>query len=168
MAAKKYLALLSGKFRQVLGVVTSSGVANDGDFVALDPSGRLDVSVMPVGIGADTSSVTAFENLSAGNFVYIGADGQARKADASVTGKETIGFVLDPATAAQTALVYHEGSNTALTALTPGARYYLSDVTPGGAIATPVVGAGKVSQYLGTAASATRLIFEADDGIILA
>lgn len=171
MAAARYIALIAGKLKQVAATITSAGAASDGALVALDGSGRLDPSVMPVGIGADTTSATASEALSAGDFVCIWDDAgtaKVRKADASAEGKEATGFVLDAVSSGQPALVYHEGSNTALSGLTIDARYYLSPTTPGAATTTPPGTAGQVSQFLGRAASATRLPFEADDGIVLA
>lgn len=71
-------------------------------------------------------------------------------------------------TLGQTALVYLEGRNTALTGLTAGTRYYLSADTPGAVTATPVTGAGKRHQFLGRALSATSISYEADDSITLA
>ena len=48
MAAKKFLRLVAGVLTEIAATVTSSGASNGGDLVALDSSGRLDNSVMPV------------------------------------------------------------------------------------------------------------------------
>lgn len=174
MAAKKYLSLALTSFgvrlKEIVATIVSAGAANEGDLVALDPTGRLDPSVLPVGIGADTGVVPAFENLAAGNLVNYFDDAgtvKARKADSSTEGKEADGYVLAAVTTGNNALVYHEGSNTQLSGLTPGARYYTA-TTPGGVTTTPPTATGSVVQYVGRAISATVLVFEADEGIIRA
>lgn len=170
MPASKFLALVSGRIREVVSTVTSSGVADDGKIVALDATGRLDNSVMPVGIGTETKSIVATENLAAGNLVNIWSSGgqfRVRKADATSQGKEAHGFVLSSVSSGSPAEVYLEGTITGLTGLTP-ARYYLS-TTPGEITPTPPANSGNVVQYVGTAVSATELTFEAtDEGVILA
>lgn len=171
MAAKSFLRIVTGRITEIVATVISAGAGNDGDIVALDATGRLDTSVMPVGIGADTASITASENLSAGDFVNVWDSSgtiKVRKADATAAGKESDGFVLSSATSGNPALVYFEGTNTQLTSLTLGARYYL-DSTAGAAVATtPPSASGNVVQYLGRAISATALSFEPSEGVILA
>lgn len=166
--ADKYIALLNGIDQEVEGTVVGGTVTQAGDLVALDATGRLDATVLPVGIGADTASGTAAENLSAGAFVYIKTDGQIANASASSGGNPAVGFVLSAVTSGQSATVYFEGRNTSLTGLTPGERQYLSDTTPGGRTATPVVGAGKLHQFLGNAITTTSITFEGDDYILRA
>lgn len=55
---------------------------------ALDASGRLDSSVMPVGIGADTATIQTSEALASGDYVNIHDDVagafRVRKADATI------------------------------------------------------------------------------------
>lgn len=166
--ADKYIALIAGIDQEVEGTVTGGTAGQNGKIVALDASGRLDATLMPVGIVADTYSGTASEALSAGAYVYIKSDGQVANASAASGGNPAIGFVLAASASAATALVYFEGRNTAVTGLTVGARYYLSDTAAGGATATPVSGTGKLHQYLGRAISSTSLSFEADDHIVRA
>jgi hypothetical protein len=171
MPAKKYLALINGRLQEVQATVTSSGAADDGKIVALDATGRLDNSILPVGIGADTATITASESLSAGDFVNIWSDAgtpKVRKADASTSGKEAVGFVLSAVTSGSQATVYFEGQNTAVSGKTPGARQYLSATTPGATTETPPSGSGQVVQMLGVAVSATSISTEIEDGIILA
>ena len=115
MAAKKFIRLVGGVLTEIFGVQTSAGAANAGDLVSLDDSGRIDGSMMPVGIGADTSNVVASEALAAGDFVNVWNDAGAfkvRKADATTAGKEAHGFVLAAVASAGTATVYFEGTNT--------------------------------------------------------
>ena len=171
MAGNKYIKLANGRLQEEVAATTSAGAADDGKIVALDSTGRIDVTMLPVGIGADTAAAPASEALSAGDFVNVWDDAgttSARKADASSVGKEADGFVLDAVSVGQPATVYFEGRNTALSSLTLGARYYLSSSTPGAATTTPPTGTGKVVQYLGRAISVTSLGFEATDGVILA
>lgn len=165
---KKYIKLASGRLQEQ-AAFNEGG--SEGDLVALDASGRIPDAMMPVGIGADTASIVASENLASGDFVNIWNDSgtiKVRKADATTAGKEADGFVLDAVTAAANATVYFEGRNTSLTSLTLGARYYLSAATAGGVVTTPPSSAGNVVQFLGRAVSATSLSFEATDGVIVA
>jgi hypothetical protein len=170
MAAKKYLSHSSGRIQEVQATVASAGAADDGKIVALDATGKLDSTVMPVGIGADTVTVQASEALSAGDFVNIWNSGGARvrKADASVSGKEAHGFVLAAVANGANATVYLEGSNTQVTGKTVGARQYLSAATPGQSVETAPSASGNVVQLLGVATSATSISTEMDDGIVLA
>jgi hypothetical protein len=165
--ADKYIGLINGTMTEVEAKTTSSGASDSGKVVALDGTGRLDTSMMPVGIGADTMTANAFEALAAGDFVYIKTDGTVAKASAGVSGVPSVGFVISAVSLGQPATVYFEGRNTALSGLTIGSRYYLSE-TAGGATTTPVTGAGKKHQVLGTAVSATTISFEADDYVVLA
>jgi hypothetical protein len=100
MAAPRFLALLSGRIKQVLTITTSAG-AGDADkvpatnasgfldptlingknssagvgdaakVVILDSNGRISTTMMPVGVDAETKSVVTSENLAAGNLVNI-------------------------------------------------------------------------------------------------
>jgi len=172
MAAQKPLQVDSnGRTKEVEAQQSSAGAGDAGKIVALDSTGRIDSSMMPVGVGADTASIIASENLAAGDFVNVWDNSgtqNVRKADASAAGKEADGFVLSTVTSGNSALVYFEGSNTQLSSLTKGARYYLSAATPGAPTTTPVTGSGNVLQYLGRAISATAIAFEGSEGIIRA
>lgn len=162
MAGKSFIRLVSGVMQQVLGVQTSAGAGNAGDIPALDANGRLDNSMMPVGIGADTVSATASETLSAGDWVNLynntGSLG-VRKADATTVGKEVDGFVLAGVASSGTAVVYKEGTNTQCSSLTPGSDLFMT-TTPGIASATAPSGSGNVVQRIGKALSATSADFE--------
>lgn len=167
MAAKKFLRLVSGVITEALGVQTSTGAPNAGDIAALDDTGRLDNSVMPVGIGADTQAIITSEALAAGDFVNIwnSTGAKARKADATVAGKEAHGFVLAVATLGASATVYFEGTNTQVTGQTPGPAYLQIVAGKGGA--TVPSAAGNVVQRVGIAISATSINFEYSDPITL-
>lgn len=160
MPAKKFIRQIGGLLTEALGIQTSAGAANAGDIPALDESGRIDASMMPVGIGADTSAVTSSEALSAGDFVNIwdSAGAKVRKADATTSGKEAHGFVLSAVASGGVATVYFEGTNTQVTAQVPG-PVFLS-TTPGKGGNTPAAAPGNLVQSLGVATSATSMNFE--------
>ncbi len=173
MAAAKYIALVAGKQKQIAATVTSAGAGDDGKIVALDSAGKLDTSVLPVGVGPDVKVLASFENLTAGDFVNIFDDSgtvKVRKADASSNAKEAHGFVLANVTAPANATVYLEGTNTALSSLTKGVKYYLSHSTPGGVVVAGslTTTAGHIVQELGVSMSATEIAFEAGETVELA
>lgn len=165
----KFLSITTGRIQQETAINTSAGAGDADKILRTDASGKIDNSFMPVGVGADTKIVTASENLSAGDFVNIhdSTGIKVRKADATTSGKEADGFVLSAVTSGNPATVYFEGTNTALSSLTLGVRYYLN-TTAGGITTTAPSGTGNVVQYIGKSISATELSFEPSDGIILA
>ena len=147
---------------------SSAGVGDAAKIVQLDGTGRIDSTMMPVGIGADTATITASENLAAGDFVNIhnSTGAKVRKADATTAGKEAHGFVLGAVTSGNPATVYFEGTNTGITGATPGVVYL--HTTAGGFTATAPSGAGNAVQRVGVAVSATAINFEPHPPIILA
>jgi hypothetical protein len=147
------------------GKVTSAGAGDSGKLVALDSTGRIDTTAMPVGIGADTATVTATEALAAGDYVNIHSGG-VRKADAS-NGRRAHGFVLAGVSNGASATVYFEGTNTQVTGRTLGATQYLS-TTPGAGTETAPSTAGQIVQELGVATTSTAVNFEARAPITLA
>lgn len=165
----KYLYNNAGTVTEKAALVTSAGAGDSGKILGLDSSGRIDSSMMPVGIGADTAAITASEALSAGDLVNIwnSTGAKVRKADGSVAGKEAHGFVLSSVSSSATATVYFEGTNTQVTGLTPGVQY-LSATTPGAATATVPSATGQVVQRVGFATSATAVNFQSELPIVLA
>jgi hypothetical protein len=150
--------------------IVSAGAGDSGKIPQLDATGRIDASVLPVGIGADTATITASEALAAGDLVNIynvAGVANCRKADGSVSGKEAHGFVLAGVASSAAASVYFEGTNTQCTGLTPGVQY-LSGTVAGKSSSTPASGAGKVVQVVGFAISATALNFQSESPIVLA
>lgn len=168
----KYIASSPTGLTEVQGLVTSTGAADQFKIVSTNNAGLLDLSLMPSGIGPDTASVVASENLAAGDFVNIWNDtgtAKARKADANTSGKHAHGFVLAAVTSGDPATVYLEGTNTQITGATPG-DLFLSATTAGGFASTPPNPgtAGQVVQRLGVATSANTISFEPAQPIILA
>ena len=168
MAAKKFLRLVNGVLTEIFGVQTSAGAGNAGDLVSLDDSGRIDNSMMPVGIGADTSTISASETLAAGDWVNVwnSSGAKVRKADATTAGKEAHGFVLSAVTSGNPATVYFEGTNTQVTGQTPGPVYLQTTAGTGGA--TIPSASGNVVQSIGVAVSATAVNFERSAPVTLA
>jgi hypothetical protein len=168
MAGNKYLTNNAGTITEVASLQSSAGAGDAGKIPALDAAGRLDNSMMPSGIGADTASVTSSENLAAGDLVNIwnSTGAKVRKADATTAGKEAHGFVLSAVTSPAAATVYFEGSNTGVTGLTPGPQFL--STTAGVATATAPSGAGNVVQRVGFATAAAALNFQAGIPIVLA
>ena len=168
MAAKKFLRLVNGVLTEIFGVQSSAGAANAGDLVALDDTGRLDNSLMPVGIGADTTVIPASETLAAGDWVNVwnSTGAKVRKADATTAGKEVHGFVLAAVASGANATVYFEGTNTQVTGQVPG-PVYLQTVAGQGGAAVPTA-SGNVVQRIGTAVSATSVNFEGGPAVTLA
>ena len=166
MATTKFLGVdTDGSIMNV--ACASTGGATDANKVPqLDAIGRLSTGMMPIGIGQDTLSIPATENLSAGDFVNIYDNAGAvsvRKADNATTTKYANGYVKLAVTSGATAVVYMEGGNDTLTGLATGTRYYLG--VTGGFTTTPPTAAGSIIQPLGIAISTTVLRFEQKDYI---
>lgn len=168
----KYIYLNGGQLTEKAATTASTGASEAGVIVALDTSGKLDPSMFPAGIGGSAVSVVASEALSAGDFVNLWDDTgvtKMRKADATAgLGKQAHGFVLDNVLSAASGTVYFEGQNTALTGLTGGTTYFLSDTTPGGVTATAPTTAGYIVQRLGVAYSTSAVDFERNQPIVRA
>jgi hypothetical protein len=148
---------------------TSVGSGDSGKLPALDASGRLDTSFMPTGIAADTAAIITSEALSAGDLINIWNNAGAfnvRKADASTSGKEAMGYVLSAVANGANATVYFEGSNTAKTGLV-GGKLYLS-TTAGGTQSTAPIGTGQTVQVVGFATAATVMNCQIETPIVLA
>lgn len=164
MAASKFLKQVNGVLTEEAPVTSSAA----DKIPALDGSGKLNMNMMPTGIGADIAVVQASENLAAGDFVNIhnSSGARVRKADATAAGKEAHGFVLAAVTSGQNADVYFEGSNNQVTSMTPGEVFLATSA--GLATGTAPSSAGNVVQKIGVAVSATVINFERQPGIVLA
>lgn len=167
-----FLARVAGKTKQIFGIATSAGVADAGKIPALGPDGRIDTSMMPVGIGANTTPATASEAIGAGKFINFWNNAgvfSMRLADNS-NGRQADGYVIAAVASGAVGTGYPlDGTNAQLTGLTVEGRYYLG--TAGGVINTPLdetdtANVNKVSQYLGVAKSATELVTD-DQGYVV-
>lgn len=160
--AQGFLARVAGKTKQIIATVVSAGAADAGKVVALDDSGRLDQSLLPTGVGANTVSVVASEAIGAGKFVDLWLDAgvlKTRLADNS-NQRPAWGYVKTAVALAGTATVYRLNTvNSALSGLVAGSDYWLG--TAGGVTDTPLdpdASSGLMDQYLGKASSETELV----------
>lgn len=174
MAAPKYLARVNGVSTS-MSAVEVGGAGAPEKIVATGPSGTIDASFLPAGIGMDIVVVPASEALSAGAQVNLyqstgtGNPTNARNADSATgaAGKRVDGFVLTSVASGNNASVYRSGMNTALTGLTPGLPYWLG--ASGAATATiPPETSGTTAQRLGVAINATTLDEQISDPIAIA
>jgi len=148
----------------------SFGAVAPGALVSYVTSSALEYPPAALPPAADVAVVEASENLAAGDFVNIydsTGTPMCRKADASTTGKEAHGFVLDAVTSGANATVYFEGTNDQITGATAG-RVYLSAATAGGIGSTPPSTAGNIVQQLGVATAATSMNVELKQHYVLA
>lgn len=150
------------------GTQSSAGAGDAAKVVQLDSSGKIDNTMMPIGVGADAMVLTTSEAIASGDFVNIwnSSGAKVRKADATTAGKEAHGFVLVGVGSAASATVYFEGTNTAVTGQTPGSVFL--GLTAGIATATAPSSAGNVVQRIGVATSATSINFEPQPPVTLA
>lgn len=170
MSTLRFLSRVSGVTRLLAAITASSGVADGNKVVATDTDGKLHVSLMPTGIGAQTVIAAASEALAAGKFVNFHADGgvmKVRLADNS-NARQADGYVREAVVASGSATVYPlDSTNSGLSSLTPGTRYYLG--VAGGVIDAPLdpaTNVGKVCQCLGVAKSATEIVTD-DLGFVI-
>lgn len=157
----------AGGFREVQAVNTG-GAPQANKIPALDASGRLDPTMMPTGVGAETSIIPAFGNLAAGDLVNVFNDAgtmKARKADASSGVAPAHGFVLAAVTAGADATVYWGGLNNQRSGMTPGLQYL--GTTAGLTTHIAPTGAGQIVQRVGLALNSTTLNFVPQDPILL-
>lgn len=173
MATQGFLARVAGKTKQIFAIATSAGAADAGKIPALDSTGRIDTSMMPVGIGANTTQATASEAIGAGKFInYWDNAGvfSMRLADNS-NGRQADGYVTAAVASGAVGAGYPlDGTNAQLTGLTVGTRYWLG--TAGGVTPTPLNeadagNANKISQYLGVAKSTTELVTDDQGHVVL-
>ena len=160
--ADKYIADIAGQKTEVEATVTSTGAGDAGEIVALDAAGLISSTMMPVGIGADTYSLPASENLLAGDFVNVWDDGGTLKIRKAIAedAKLADGFVLDAVTSPAAGTVYAEGKNTSLTGLTLAGVYFLSDSVAGTITTTAPSASTKHVQRIGKAISVTAVTTE--------
>jgi hypothetical protein len=167
--ADKYLKNNGASFKEVEFKQSSAGPGDAGKGIGLDNTGRIDLSMMPVNIGADTKQLMASEILAGGNWVTVWDDGgvfKVRKADATTEGKFADGYVLVGVALGAMATVFFEGPNTQVSGMVPG-DVFLS-TTAGLGVHTAPSGSGNVVQRLGVAVSATEVNFERGTPTVLA
>ncbi len=157
----KFLKLVDGVITEEKAVVEGGTQDKDGMIPALDEDGRLDTSVMPEGLGAETIVTETSEALSAGDMVNLWDDAgtvKARKAKALDNTRPAHGYVAEGYDLGANATIFTDSYLTT-TGLTVGSKYYLS-TTAGAITATAPDGEGNVVQMVGFALSPTKLAFE--------
>jgi hypothetical protein len=164
MVNQKFLTKGSGTLAEAQAISTSAGAPDAGKIPALDAVGRLAENMMPLGISAETQVCKAgTEGLAANDAVYlhiVTVTLTADKADATDATKRAQGYVKEIVAAGEDATVYLDGMLPG-TALTPGAKYYLT-TTPGTVSATAPKGSGNMVQCVGEAVSAIGIKFDPD------
>jgi hypothetical protein len=165
MAGNRYVTVSGSQMTSLASADVSAGVADAGKIVGLNSAGKVDITMLPTGIGETTEVKTAGEAIAAGALVQVTATGTVVNADAA-THRAAVGFVLSAIANAATGTVYYSGQITGLSGLTPGARYF---VGAAGAITTTApTAAGSIWQPIGRATSATALEFLPQDLVVLA
>lgn len=168
--ADKHLYVVGGETKEREAKTSSAGAADAGKHVALNGAGKIDLTMLPDGLGDDITAYTASEDLAAGDFVNIWDDAgtpKVRKADAS-NGRRADAFVKDAALSGASVAVYFDGTNNDQSGLTPGTTYFLSGTTPGAATATAPSASGHIVQEVGRSRSATEISFQPSTPITLA
>ena len=173
MAGQGFLARVAGRTKQILGIQTSAGSGDAGKIPALNSLGVIDVTMLPAGVGQNIVTAPTTEALAVGAFVNLfftaGTPNvwNARNADNS-SNREAWGYVIAAVASGASATVYRLGTTNAnMSGLTIGSDYYLGTV---GAVITPALDptvTGKTDQYLGRAKSATELVTEEYEPILL-
>lgn len=170
MSTNRFLTFIGNARQLVTAIASSAGAADANKIVATGSNGRLDPSLMPVGVGINSSSAPATESLAAGDFINIfnnAGTRSVRKADAS-NNRPANGFVLSAVSSGQTATFFQQGENTSVSGMTPGATIYLSASTPGAGTTTAPTATGHLIQVLGYASSTTSVLFEFDEPTAIA
>lgn len=148
-------------------IQSSAGAGDAGKIPALDSSGRIDPTMMPAGIAAETVSFVASEDIAAGCYVNLFLSGgvlKGRLADNS-NGRRADCFVLSAVSTAATGTGYTDGNNTGLSGMTIGSRQFLG--TAGGVTETvPAAGSNVIVQILGKAKTETEIITGSFDDVI--
>lgn len=167
MAGDSYLKTgADGKPAEQRAIQSSAGAGDGGKIPAVDSTGRLDSTFMPLGIAAETVAFTASEDIGAGEYVNLHLDTtlKGRLADNS-NGRQADGYVVSAVLNGGAGVLYTDGTNAGLTGLAIATRYFLG--TAGGVTATvPAAGAGVIIQPLGIAKSATEIVSAGFDQLI--
>lgn len=157
----KFYTFLANKWQLVAALVTSSGAGDAGKIIATNSDGKVDITLMPAGIGADTFVGASSENLTAGQLVNLWDDSgttKVRVATNADPAKEADGYVLAGVTAPANATVYLDGTINGLSGLDPAVQHYLG--TAGGVTDTAPTSSGTLIQPIGKSVSATAIAFE--------
>lgn len=158
MAVNRPLELDSttNELKEIIPITTSAGAGDASKLVQTDSGGKLDITLMPSGVGADTVTVLASEALAAGDWVNIydnAGTENVRKANATDNTKPAHGFVKSAVSGGANATVYLTGTNDVVpigtfVAADAGKNVFLS-TTGGATTLTAPSSAGNRVQKLG-------------------
>lgn len=161
MAVEKFFYDNSGRQTDKEAATASTGAPDAGKIVALDTTGKLDITMMPTGVTAEAKSITASEALSSGDLINLWNDSgtsKMRKADATTAGKEADGYVKDAVLSGASGTAFFDGINSGVSGLTIDTIYFLS-TTAGGVTSTAPSASGNVVQEIGKTTATGELIF---------
>ena len=160
--ANKYLSWGTTAIQEVEASATSAGAGDAGKVVALDAAGKIDETMMPTGVSAETQVAAASEALLENDVVTFWDDTgtlKVRKANATDNTKPAHGYVKAAVEDAANATVYTDGFLPG-TGLTKGSKYFLSAAIAGAVTTTAPSATGNIAQAVGFAVSATAIKFE--------
>ena len=164
-AVQTFIDVVSGVKQQIKASLTG-GAAAAYTIPSLGPTGQLDLTHMPTGVGPDTQVLPATEAIVAGAYVNIWSNAgvmSIRNADASAAapGKPADGFVMAAVAVGANGTVFSAGQNSSVSGQTLGA-VYLSDTSPGSTMAAAPTTSGHLVQYLGKAVAVANIATSID------
>jgi hypothetical protein len=122
----------------------------------------------PPGAGTASVTITAGEEIAAGDIIYVAVDGLAYKADATDATKEAVLICPDIILIGDTGTANPTGAVVSgFVGLTMGVRYFLSATTPGTFVTSIPSAAGEIVQQVGHAVSATDFYFSPNESILI-
>jgi hypothetical protein len=160
MPTQRFIALVNGIQSEIVPATVSAGAATAGQVVALNGAGQLDSTMMPAGLGLDTTAAITSAAISAGQMVNLFNNAgvlTARPADCTTTGSEANAFALSAFASGATGTFFLAGNVTGMSGLTPGSIYFLSTV--GAVSLTSTSTPGNINQIVGKSLSSTSLAF---------
>lgn len=160
----------------VVTLTVASHPFSNGDVITV--TGLTNTTLNGANVVITSSTATTILYTKAGDDVTDGADTggsiaavsnpvRAYMANATNNTKPAEGFVVAATSKGATALVQFNGIIAGQTGLTPGQAYFLSASSNGAITATAPTGAGKIVQVVGSALSATELLFSVNTFVVL-
>jgi len=161
----------AGQIESFTPISASAGATDAAKAIQTDATGKIDATLLPAAAGTgENYNRIASEALAAGDLINVWSNAgvaNIRKADATIAGKEAMGFVQSSVASGATGVSrIGNGVITGLVGLTIGATYYLS-TTAGGIVTVAPSAVGNVIQKVGRAISATELAYVDDNSTIV-
>jgi hypothetical protein len=108
------------------GLLKENIANQSGSLLALNENGIIANNFIKETYKYRTVICKAFEDMEAGDFVYINENNEILKADAGINGRYAKGFIINDTLSDNLTLVYLNGINTGLKNLQVGKTYYLN------------------------------------------